>query len=104
MGQRRWPGDQGGAGPCRSADGTGSNCEAMKLPARPTLVHPFPHTSLGAAPGTLTVHPNAFPPKIDFHGSSDGECEALIVTDVETLPALVAKYQRCWINVDGLGD
>ena len=76
----------------------------MKIAARPTLVHPFSHASPGAAPGTLTVHPHAFPPKIEFHGSSDGECEALIVTDVETLPALVAKYQRCWINVDGLGD
>lgn len=75
-----------------------------KLPARPTLVHPFPHTAPGAAPGTLTVHPHAFPPKIEFHGSSDGQCEALIISDVEMLPELVAKHQRCWINVDGLGD
>jgi magnesium transporter len=76
----------------------------MKLPPRPTLVRPFPHIAPGAAPGTLTIHPNAFPPKIEFHGSSDGECEALIITDVETLPSLVAKHQRCWVNVDGLGD
>ncbi|OAI55461.1 hypothetical protein AYO47_09545 [Planctomyces sp. SCGC AG-212-M04] len=76
----------------------------MTLPARPTLVRPFPHTVPGAAPGTLTISPNAFPPKIEFHGCNDGECEAVIIDDVEKLSALVEKHQRCWINIDGLGD
>jgi len=76
----------------------------MKLPARPTLVHPFPHTAPGAAPGAISIQPNGYPPKIEFYGSSDGECEALVIDDVEALPALVAKHARCWINVDGLGD
>ncbi len=76
----------------------------MTLPARPTLIHPFPHTSPGAAPGTLNVQPNGYPPKIEFYGCSDGQCTAIVVTEVNDLEQLVQQHQRCWINVDGLGD
>ncbi len=76
----------------------------MKLPARPTLIHPFPHTSPGAAPGTLKVRPDGYPPKIEFYGCSDSQCTAIVVTDVNELEPLLLQHERCWVNVDGLGD
>jgi magnesium transporter len=76
----------------------------MKLPARPTLVRPFPQTSPGAAPGTFQVHPNAYPPKIEFFGCNDSQCTSIVITDVNDLERLVKEHDRCWINVDGLGD
>jgi magnesium transporter len=76
----------------------------MTLPARPTLVHPFPHTAPGAAPGTLRVHPQAFPPKVEFFGCNDGICTTREISHASELVSLVPQYERCWINVDGLGD
>ncbi|HVJ66867.1 MAG TPA: magnesium/cobalt transporter CorA [Caulifigura sp.] len=76
----------------------------MKLPTRPTLIRPFPHTTPGAAPGSLRISRDAYPPKIEFYGCDDGQCTAVVDAKVDDLADLVARHQRCWINVDGLGE
>jgi len=77
----------------------------MKLPARPTLIHPHPHSTPGAAPGAFQLPENGgYPPKVEFYGCNDGQCTAVIVTDVNDLERMVQEHSRCWVNVDGLGD
>jgi magnesium transporter len=60
--------------------------------------------SLGAAPGTLTLPPDARPTAITLFAYNGDRCIEERCERVEQVREFLGKYPVTWINVDGLGD
>lgn len=58
----------------------------------------------GAAPGTLTLDPNAVKPAIEVIGYGPDVLEERPIEKVDDLAGLVGRWPVTWVNVNGLGD
>ena len=70
----------------------------------PKLKRKRPPRTIGAVPGTLRVDPDAPKPVVHVMVYGPDSCEEQEVTDLASLPGLLAKAPVTWVNVDGLGD
>lgn len=62
------------------------------------------HTSPGAAPGTVQPGPDANPSTVRVMAYSVGKLDEREITDIESLPKIVAEHSVTWIDVAGLGN
>lgn len=72
-----------------------------------SLLHPFRRRVRrpppGSAPGTLTAHPGAGPPRIHILGYGPEGCEEKELGGAEELREHLGRWPVLWANVDGVG-
>ena len=61
-------------------------------------------TQPGSQPGVVRVDPEASCPQVCLMAFGDGGLIEQKITDLDTIPAFLAKWPMVWINVEGLGD